>query len=194
MASASIIRTGVVRTVSTTHILDNIAAKYGFKVVEVPVGVKYVARAILNREADMGGEESGGLVYSWHIPDKDGIYTASLIIAMASEYGGLTNLVSDVRSKYGRAYFKRVDLDMRNSKRFVNDNKDALLKMLSSLGPNPRPVTIDGVKVVFGDGSWILIRGSGTEPKLRIYSEALSAGRVEELINNAIGIVNQLLR
>ncbi len=196
LASASMIkRGGIVRTVSTTHILDNIAAKYGFKVVEVPVGVKYVARAILSGEADMGGEESGGLVYSWHIPDKDGIYTASLIVAMASEYGGLTNLISDVRSKYGRAYFKRVDLDMRNSKKFVSDNRETLLKMLSSLGPSPRPITIDGVKVVFGDGSWILIRGgSGTEPKLRIYSEALSMGRVEELINNAIDIVNKLLR
>ncbi|ADY01188.1 Phosphoglucomutase [Vulcanisaeta moutnovskia 768-28] len=194
LASASMIKRGIVRTVSTTHILDNIAAKYGFKVVEVPVGVKYVARAILSGEADMGGEESGGLVYSWHIPDKDGIYTASLIVVMASEYGSLTSLVSNVRSKYGRAYFKRVDLDMRNSKKFVNDNKEELLKLLSSLGPNPRPITIDGVKVVFSDGSWILIRGSGTEPKLRIYSEALSMDRVEELINNTTNIVNQLLK
>ena len=194
LASASMIKTGIVRTVSTTHILDNIATKYGFKVVEVPVGVKYVARAIMSGEADMGGEESGGLVYSWHIPDKDGIYTASLIIAMASEYGSLTSLVSNVRSKYGRAYFKRIDLDMRNSKKFVSDNRETLLKMLSSLGPNPRPITIDGVKVVYGDNSWVLIRGSGTEPKLRIYSEALSMERVEELINNTISIVNQLLR
>ncbi|MGC9153072.1 MAG: phosphoglucomutase/phosphomannomutase family protein [Vulcanisaeta sp.] len=194
LASVSMVRKGIVRTVSTTHILDNIAAKYGFKVVEVPVGVKYVARAILSGEADMGGEESGGLVYSWHIPDKDGIYTASLIIAMASEYGDLTGLIDDVRNKYGRAYFKRVDLDMRNSKKFVSDNKDVLLNKLSALGPNPRPITIDGVKVVFSDGSWILIRGSGTEPKLRIYSEALSMGRVEELINSTINIVNQLMR
>lgn len=194
LASASMIRRGIVRTVSTTHILDSIAAKYGFKVVEVPVGVKYVARAIMSGEADMGGEESGGLVYSWHIPDKDGIYTASLVMAMASEYGSLTGLISDVRGKYGRAYFKRVDLDMRDSKKFVSDNRDALLKMLSSLGPGPRPITIDGVKVVFSDGSWILVRGSGTEPKLRIYAEALSMGRVEELISNAVNIVNQLMR
>ncbi|KUO86790.1 MAG: phosphoglucomutase [Vulcanisaeta sp. MG_3] len=192
LASASIIKKGIARTVSTTHILDRIAAKYGFKVVEVPVGVKYVARAILNGEVDMGGEESGGLVYSWHIPDKDGIYTASLIIAMASEYGDLTGLIDDVRGKYGRAYFKRVDIDMRNSKMFVNENREALANAFSALGPNPRLITIDGVKVVYDDGSWLLIRGSGTEPKLRIYSEALSMGRVEELINKAVEIVNRL--
>ncbi|MFB6469891.1 MAG: phosphoglucomutase/phosphomannomutase family protein [Vulcanisaeta sp. AZ3] len=192
LASASMIKRGVVRTVSTTHILDNIATKYGFKVIEVPVGVKYVARAILEGQADMGGEESGGLVYSWHIPDKDGIYTASLIMAMASEYGDLTDLINHVRSMYGKAYFKRIDLDMKDSKKFVNNNKDTLLTKLSSLGPDPRPITTDGVKVVFNDGSWVLIRGSGTEPKLRIYSEALSMSRVEELIGKTIDIINQL--
>ena len=192
LASASIIKRGIARTVSTTHILDKIAARYGFKVVEVPVGVKYIARAILNGEVDMGGEESGGLVYSWHVPDKDGIYTASLIVAMASEFGGLTDLVDYVRGRYGRAYFKRVDIDMRNSKKFVSNNRDALMKALSELGPSPRFITIDGIKVVFSDDSWLLIRGSGTEPKLRIYSEAMSMGRVEELINRAIEVVNSL--
>ncbi|MCG2887145.1 MAG: phosphoglucomutase/phosphomannomutase family protein [Vulcanisaeta sp.] len=192
LASASIIKRGIARTVSTTHILDKIAARYGFKVVEVPVGVKYIARAILNGEVDMGGEESGGLVYSWHVPDKDGIYTASLIVAMASEFGDLTSLVDYVRGKYGRAYFKRVDIDMRNSKKFVSNNRDALMKALGELGPSPRFITIDGIKVVFSDDSWLLIRGSGTEPKLRIYSEAMSMGRVEELINRAIEVVNSL--
>jgi phosphomannomutase len=192
LASASIIKRGIARTVSTTHILDKIAARYGFKVVEVPVGVKYIARAILNGEVDMGGEESGGLVYSWHVPDKDGIYTASLIVAMASEFGDLTSLVDYVRGRYGRAYFKRVDIDMRNSKKFVSNNRDALMKALGELGPSPRFITIDGIKVVFSDDSWLLIRGSGTEPKLRIYSEAMSMGRVEELINRAIEVVNSL--
>ncbi len=192
LASIGKIKRGVVRTVSTTHVLDKIAATYGFKILEVPVGVKYVARAIIEGQADMGGEESGGLVFSWHIPDKDGIYTASLIIAMASEFGGLTELVNDVRSRFGRAYYKRVDLDMKDSKKFVNEHKDELIARLSKLGPNPRTITIDGVKVVYDDGSWILIRGSGTEPKLRIYSEALDPRRVEELINAALEIVREL--
>jgi len=75
---------------------------------------------------------------------------------------------------------------------FVNENREALANAFSALGPNPRLITIDGVKVVYDDGSWLLIRGSGTEPKLRIYSEALSMGRVEELINKAVEIVNRL--
>ncbi|WP_069806520.1 phosphoglucomutase [Vulcanisaeta thermophila] len=194
LAGIGIIKRGVVRTVSTTHILDVIASRYGFKIIEVPVGVKYVAREILSGSADMGGEESGGLVYSWHIPDKDGIYTASLIIAMASENGDLTQLIRETRENYGYAYFRRVDLDMKNSKAFVNNNREILIKELSRLGPSPRVITIDGVKVVFNDNSWILMRGSGTEPKLRIYSEALSKDRVNYLIDSAVSIVRGLMR
>jgi len=191
LAQISRIGKGIARTVSTTHLVDRVASRFGLKVIEVPVGVKYVARAIMSSEVDMGGEESGGLVFSWHIPDKDGIYTASLMVGMASESGSLTNLVDEVREIYGYTYFSRVDVEMRGSKEFVRRNRDAIVRGLGVLGKVVRVVDIDGVKVIYDD-SWVLIRGSGTEPKLRIYAESQSRERTNELIAGAKGLIDSL--
>ncbi len=153
-------RGGVVRAVSTTHIVDLIAGKYGgVRVYEVPVGFKHSVKYLISGDADVAGEESSGLAYSWHVPDKDGIYTAALLTAIASEYGGLVNVFDELIREYGRSFYRRVDVPFSNGKEFVSRNREVIIKRLHKLGDVRQVITIDGVKVVFGDGSWILIRG-----------------------------------
>jgi phosphomannomutase len=192
LARRGIIRRGIIRSTSTTNIVDAIASKYGLRIYEVPVGFKHAVKYLVSGEADVAGEESSGLAYSWHVPDKDGIYTASLLIAAASEYGSLSGLFDEIIREYGVSYFRRVDLPVVNGKEVVDRNKDLIIERLRGVGRVVGDVRIDGVKALFDDGSWVLIRGSGTEPLVRIYAEAHSAGRLNEIISAAVSIIQSL--
>ncbi len=181
LANIGMVKRGVVRTVATTHLVDDLASSLGLKVYETPVGIKYVVKVLMEGGAEIGGEESGGLAYSWHIPEKDGVYSGSLGACIEGEYG-LVNLYRDLVGKFGERFFDRVDIHVDNAKAFVEQNRQRIKERLAVLGKLERFVEIDGVKAVYGDKSWVLVRGSGTEPVVRIYSEALSEARVSELI------------
>ncbi|WP_428761940.1 phosphoglucomutase/phosphomannomutase family protein [Vulcanisaeta sp.] len=187
-----VIRRGVVRAISTTHIVDSIASKYGIRVYEVPVGFKHSVKHLISGDAEVAGEESSGLAYSWHVPDKDGIYTAALLTMIASEQGSLVNVFDEIIKEYGKSFYRRVDVPLNNGKDFVIRSREVIVERLHNIGSIRQVITIDGVKVVFSDNSWILIRGSGTEPKLRIYAEAFSEDRLNQMVDYAVSLIRSL--
>lgn len=167
----------LVRTVATTHLIDDIARDFGAELIETPVGFKWVCREMLNRPVVIGGEESGGLSILGHIPEKDGILatllTAELLAANAKK--PLSESLSELYKKYGRRYGIRLDVRLPVEKK---------LKLMDELKDHPpaavagvkvaRVSTIDGVKLVLENDDWLLIRPSGTEPLVRAYIESKS--------------------
>jgi alpha-D-glucose phosphate-specific phosphoglucomutase len=175
----------VVRTVSTTRMVDRIAAAHGLEVVETPVGFNHIADLMVANGVLMGGEESGGISIRGHIPEGDGVLMGLLLLeVMAAAQAPLHELVDDLLANYGPAQYARTDMAL---KRPVN--KADMVQMLLDNAPDAIDgvaiddmQTVDGVKYYLNDGSWLLIRPSGTEPVLRVYAEAPDDGRVAALL------------
>lgn len=176
----------VVRTVSTTRMLDRIAHVYGLPLVETPVGFNHISDLMISDDVVMGGEESGGISIKGHIPEGDGVLMGLLLLeVMAEARAPLHELVADLLAHYGPAQYARTDLKL---KRPVA--KADMVKMLLDLAPAAISgvkiediQTTDGVKYYLDDGSWLLIRPSGTEPVLRVYAEAENDERVAALLS-----------
>lgn len=178
------LRGGVVKTVSTTRMIDLLAAKYGLALRETPIGFKHICELMLENDILMGGEESGGLGVKGHIPERDGILMGLLLLeAMAMSGKGLRRLLEETMDEIGHFYYQRIDTPIENAakERLVEKLKAGGLKSIAS-----RPVAgenfTDGFKYLFADGSWLLIRPSGTEPVLRLYSEASDPETVGQLL------------
>ena len=164
----------VVRNIATTHRLDKIAARYGEQCYEVPVGFKHISAKMKETGAILGGESSGGLTVAGHINGKDGVYAASLLIEMRAVTGKpLSQLLKLVNEECGESYMEE------RSYRFSEEKKAALSKRLfvDKELPDCSPYEVervsylDGCKVYFKNGGWIIARFSGTEPLLRIFCE-----------------------
>jgi alpha-D-glucose phosphate-specific phosphoglucomutase len=176
-------RGAVARTLATTHLLDRIAEDYGLPVVETPVGFKYIGQSLIHHRSILGGEESGGMSIQGHIPEKDGILALVLIVEMISATGkSLRQLQEEIYEKFGRLVSTRLDIKCDHEK------KEEILKQLEGWYPaavGGTPVadrsTRDGVKLLLEDGSWILVRPSGTEPLFRVYVEAPNREALERL-------------
>lgn len=170
----------IARTVSTTTLLDRIAQNYGVEVVETPVGFKYQAQAMMEQDAFLAGEESGGLSIAGHIPEKDGILACLLMVELTAHYGKpLSQVLEDLHRQYGRLYTRRLDFHCSLA------TKEKVLRTLQTFTPQQiagkkvaEIIDIDGAKYLLADGSWVLVRPSGTESLFRIYGEA---GTLEEL-------------
>jgi len=177
-------RGGVAKTVSTTRMVDLLSEKYGLELFETPIGFKHICELMLDHDILMGGEESGGLGVKGHIPERDGILLGLLLLeAVAMSGRGLRQLLDETMDEIGRFSYRRIDLPI------ADEAKERLIGKLRSGGVTAmasRPVTgenfRDGFKYLFADGSWLLIRPSGTEPVLRLYSEAGTPEAVEELL------------
>jgi phosphomannomutase len=192
----------VVRAFNTTKMLDRIAAEHGRKLHECGIGFKNICDLMLEREILVGGEESGGIGITRHLPERDGILNALLIAnVMAEEKRTLAQLVQDLQDKYGAHYYARLDMHI------PNELKDSAISRarsgVSEIGGYKvlRVETLDGVKF-FLDApkgkagtaapaaeSWLLLRASGTEPLLRVYSEAGSPEVVQQLLKSAEAFV-----
>ena len=181
----------IVRAFNTTLMLDRISGKYGRKLHETPIGFKYVADLMMEREIMMGGEESGGIGYSRFLPERDGVLNSLLLAnAMAEEGKTLGQLVADLQNEFGHHYYGRSDLHI------PEDVKQGAIQRAradgtQSLGPYRvlKKEQLDGVKFFLdaptnGNGAkaWVLFRASGTEPLLRLYTEASSPELVQELL------------
>lgn len=175
----------VVRTVSTTRMLDRIAAKHGLDLVETPVGFNHIANLMLNDGVLMGGEESGGMSIKGHIPEGDGVLMGLLILEVMADAGApLHEVVDNLLEEYGPVHYKRVDLKLSRPVA-----KAQMVEYLQAAAPAQidgvaieELHTRDGVKYYLNDGSWLLIRPSGTEPVLRVYAEAPAVDRVAALL------------
>lgn len=178
---------GVVKTVSTTRLVDCLAAKYDLPLYETPIGFKHICELMLEQQILMGGEESGGLGVAGHIPERDGILMGLLLMETIAVTGkGLREQLDEVMAECGRLYYRRIDT------RIGADEKACLLERLQHEPPSViagRTVSStnfsDGFKFLFDNGDWLLIRPSGTEPVLRLYSEAREAEMVETLLRSA---------
>lgn len=170
-----------VRNNSTTHLLDRVAQAYGQKCYEVPVGFKHVSKCMDETDALIGGESSGGLTVKGHIAGKDGIYAATLLCEMLAVTGKrLSTLYAGIEERFGAVYGADADFTMTPAR------KEAMLTRLmdaDALPEFPAKVDhvcrIDGCKVYFTDGSWVICRFSGTEPLLRICAEAAAPAQAQ---------------
>ncbi len=185
----------IVRTVATTHLLDNLAARYGLDLHETAVGFKYIGAKMREVPVLIGGEESGGLSILGHIPEKDGIL-ANLLMAEALAYEGkpLSQLAAEVTAEAGGPrYNQRLDL------RLSHAHKAAVMSAFSQTPPSAvagTPVQAvgrkDGVKLHLEGGSWILLRPSGTEPLMRVYLETDSLDQQAQLAAELKQLIQQL--
>ena len=181
----------VVRTVSTTRMIDRLAKKYHLPLYETPVGFNHIADYMLKEDVLIGGEESGGISFRGNTPEGDGILMGLLLIEiMAVSGNSLFDLVEDLLNQVGPAFYERRDLRLKHPveknlmvSSLVNEAPQEIGKeSLSEL------ITIDGVKYVLTDDSWLLIRPSGTEPVLRVYAE----GRSQEMVEALLGYGEQV--
>lgn len=172
-----------VRNVATTHRLDRMAEDFGEICYEVPVGFKYISAKMQETGAIIGGESSGGLTVRGHIHGKDGIYAASLLVEMVAVTGkALSELSREIDEKCGCCFMEEC------SCRFPGERREELRHLLFEEKELPRfgegisnVSYLDGVKVCFQNGGWIIARFSGTEPLLRIFCEMDRPGRAREL-------------
>ena len=181
-----------VRSVSTTFLVDRVAATHDEEAFEVPVGFKWIAEAMVANDALMGGEESGGFSITGHVPEKDGVLTA-LLAAAAHDAEPLDERVDRLLEEHGEIHQSRVSVDC------PDEEKSRTLGALSEAIPESVARvrvedvnTADGFKLLLEDGSWLLVRPSGTEPKLRIYAEAAEENRVEALLEAGSELVSDV--
>jgi phosphomannomutase len=175
-----------VRTVSTTRMIDRIAKEHNVPVYETPVGFNYIADYMLNEDILIGGEESGGISFRGHIPEGDGSLMALLLIEMIAKLGvSLSELTDDLLNRYGPVHYQRTDLRLSHP-----ISKERMTRQLTEGKPPSiagiqvvEMQSVDGVKYILEDDSWLLIRPSGTEPVLRVYSEGRTPEVVEGLLN-----------
>jgi phosphomannomutase len=175
-----------VRTVSTTRMIDRLAKAHDLPVYETPVGFNYIADYMLKEDILIGGEESGGIAFRGHIPEGDGALMALLLVEMVSTLGAsLSELVEDLVNNYGPVHYQRTDLRLSHP-----IAKEQMTRQLTEETPpdigGEKVIdiqSVDGVKYILGDDSWLLIRPSGTEPVLRVYAEGRSPAMVESLLN-----------
>ncbi len=178
----------VVRNIATTHLLDAIAKDYHQECFEVPVGFKHISQKMIESNAIIGGESSGGLTIRGHIKGKDGIFAAALLVELISKSGkGLGEMMDYLDERYGK--FKMVEKNLSYSL----DEKERLQKVLfeekklPDFGEKIKRVSyLDGLKVYFENEDWIIARFSGTEPLIRIFAESSTKEQAEHYIYKLI--------
>ncbi|WP_254766300.1 phosphoglucomutase/phosphomannomutase family protein [Salinilacihabitans rarus] len=182
-----------VRTVSTTYLIDRVAEAHGESVHEVPVGFKWVAEAMADSDALVGGEESGGFTIRGHVREKDGVLMALVAAAMhAAE--PIDERVDRLLDEHGTVVQNKISVACPDhEKARVLGDLEAEIPDAVAGTPVADVNTADGFKLRLEDGSWLLVRPSGTEPVLRVYAEAESDDRVAELLEAGEGLVEPLV-
>jgi len=175
----------VVRTISTTKMIDRLAEEYGLPVYETPVGFSHIAEYMLEEDILLGGEESGGISFRGHIPEGDGVLMGLLLVEMVAKTGkSLHQLVKELFQQAGPAYYQRKDQRLKfpvEKTRMVRHLLDHAPEQIGGVRVSDI-IDIDGVKFILEDDSWLLIRPSGTEPVLRVYAEARNKDLVQDLL------------
>ena len=184
-------RGDVIRNIATTHVLDDMAADFGYKCHEVPVGFKHISAKMEETDAVIGGESSGGLTVRGHIFGKDGIFAASLLIEMmAVTKKNLSLILKEIYDRYGYRVMSE------NSYAFKSEDKERLMKILykDRLIPDfdvpvERLSYEDGLKVYFKNGGWLVARFSGTEPLVRVFAEMPDQQQADDVCNRMKGFL-----
>ena len=176
-------RGGIVKTFSTTRLIERVARVLGAELHETPIGFKYVADLMLARDILIGGEESGGIGFGHFLPERDGILSGLLVAECVAHYGrSLSSIVTEMEKEFGALHYDRRDVHA------PVERCERLIRRAPEIFPGfASKENTDGVKLNFADGTWILFRKSGTEPMIRIYCESPDAARVQEMLGRAVG-------
>ena len=180
----------MVKALTTTSMVDKMCADFGMELVVTGVGFKYIAAEMIKGGVLLGAEESGGIGFPNHIPERDGIAAGLLLLELlATERFPVTKMVANLVKKYGPHCYGRID------SHYPLEKRSALMKFLAENPPSKllkssvsRVDTFDGVKYSAEDGSWLMLRGSGTEPILRIYAETQTETGVQKLLRQGVNL------
>ncbi len=186
-------RGDIVRNIATTHLLDKIAADYGQKCHEVPVGFKFISGKMEETDALIGGESSGGLSIRGHIKGKDGIFASALLVEMISVCGRrISEILDEIYAKYGKTQMSEFDTKFSQQKKDELTDTLFVKKELPDFGLAIDHVSYeDGCKVYFENGGWIIARFSGTEPLMRVFCEMETmeeAKRITQIWTKSLGL------
>ncbi|MFN8442278.1 MAG: phosphoglucomutase/phosphomannomutase family protein [Caldilineaceae bacterium] len=178
----------IVKTLSTTSMLDKLGKLYNVPVINTGVGFKYIAPAMMKHNAMVGGEESGGYAFGGHIPERDGILSNLFLLDLMVRTGRKpTQLLQDLFAKVGEHFYSRIDT------RTDNEKKAAAKKRLDSIQVDGLTLgghgvvaldKTDGYKFIMDDGGWMLVRFSGTEPLIRVYTETTDQAAVDAILQD----------
>lgn len=184
----------VVKALTTTSMVDKMCAAHGLQLTETGVGFKYVCAEMLKGDVMLGAEESGGIGFQGHIPERDGIAAGLLLLEMlATERVSVNKLLAGLEKEFGPHRYGRIDTHFPLEKRgalmdYLKNHPPA--KLLRS--PLAEVKSYDGVKFIAADTSWLMLRGSGTEPILRIYAEAKSDADVQKLLKLGVNLTKEV--
>jgi len=184
----------MIKALTTTSMVDKMCAHYGLELVETGVGFKYICAEMLKGNVILGAEESGGIGFPGHVPERDGILAGMMLLELlATERTSINKLIARLDKQFGPHRYARIDTHFPLEKRsalmeFCKKNPPA--KLLGS--PVVEIKSYDGVKFVAEDGSWLMLRGSGTEPILRIYAEARSDADAQRLLKLGVSLTGQV--
>jgi phosphomannomutase len=178
----------IVKTFSTTRLIEKVASSLGATLHETPIGFKYVADLMLAQNVLVGGEESGGIGFGRFMPERDGILSGLLVAEAVAYYGlPLSDIITRMEKEFGALHYDRRDVHrpIEQCGRLIERVRSG--KLDRSFGDDyQRLEEKDGVKMNFGDGSWLLFRRSGTEPIIRIYCESPDEARVQSMLDRAV--------
>jgi phosphomannomutase len=184
----------VVKALTTTSMVDKMCSSYGLQLVETGVGFKYIAAEMIKGGVLLGAEESGGIGFPNHIPERDGIAAGLFLLELlATERISVNRMVAALEKKFGPHRYGRIDAH------FPLEKRAALMEFLKRSPPDRllrSPIaqvkSDDGVKYIAEDTSWLMLRGSGTEPILRIYAEAKTDGDVQKLLGRGMALIKEV--
>jgi phosphomannomutase len=188
----------IVKTLSTSQVVDRVAESLGAELTTTPIGFKWIYEEMLKGDVLIGGEESGGIGVPQHLCERDGLLMTLLLVEMMAQRGqSLKELVADLEARLGKLYYQRRDLSLAPE---MSDQMDRVKAQLGRL----RPAGIAGAKVVdylsrdgikfhLEDSEWLLLRASGTEPLVRIYAEAASPCRLALLLGSGEELLQRLV-
>ncbi|MFZ0825970.1 MAG: phosphoglucomutase/phosphomannomutase family protein [Verrucomicrobiia bacterium] len=183
----------VVKALTTTSMVDKMCAAYGLPLVETGVGFKYICAEMLKGGVLLGAEESGGIGFANHIPERDGIAAGLMLLELlATERKTVNQMLARLEKQFGPHRYGRIDTQ------YPLEKRDSLMESLSNnpparllRSPLADMKTFDGVKFIAADSSWLMLRGSGTEPILRVYAEAKSDSDVKQLLKLGVGLTRR---
>jgi len=184
----------VAKTFSVTKLIDKVAAKFGRKLHEVPIGFKYICELMLEQNILIGGEESGGIGTNLYIPERDATVSALLLAELMAWHGkSLGELLAVLTAEFGEYHYGRVDLGLRPGQKekaiayFSNGKLASILEL-----PVVHREDMDGIKLYLSDGGWVMVRTSGTENLLRVYSETSRADTTQRVLKAVTKMVRNL--
>jgi len=184
----------IIKALTTTSMLDKMCASYGLELVETGVGFKYICAEMLKGNVLFGAEESGGIGFPGHIPERDGIAAGLMLLEMlAVERVSLSRLIAKLEKQFGPHRYGRIDTRFPLEKRpLLMDHLKANPPARLLRSPLVDVKSFDGVKFIAQDGSWLMLRGSGTEPILRIYAEANSDTNAKKLLKLGVALTSEV--